>query len=86
MRVHLATDHAGFELKNSIKTYLIDKGYDVHGLKRRSSSLNTARIDHLYQDPNTDEQIWGSEHGLLRFKRIKSFSEEISEEWLNSKN
>ena len=33
MRVHLATDHAGFELKNSIKTYLIDKGYDVmdHG-------------------------------------------------------
>ena len=33
MRVHLATDPAGFELKNSIKTYLIDKGYDVmdHG-------------------------------------------------------
>ena len=33
MRVHLATDHAGLELKNSIKTYLIDKGYDVmdHG-------------------------------------------------------
>ena len=36
-------------------------------------------------DPNTDEQIWGSEHGLLRFKRIKSFSEEINEEWLDSK-
>ena len=33
MRVHLATDHAGLELKNSIKTYLINKGYDVmdHG-------------------------------------------------------
>ena len=33
MRVHLATDHAGLELKNSIKIYLIDKGYDVmdHG-------------------------------------------------------
>ena len=33
MRVHLATDHAGLELKNSIKSYLIDKGYDVmdHG-------------------------------------------------------
>ena len=29
MRIHLATDHAGLELKNSIKTYLIDKGYDV---------------------------------------------------------
>ena len=36
-------------------------------------------------DPNTDEQIWGSEHGLLRFKRIQSFSEEINDEWLNSK-
>ena len=33
MRIHVATDHAGLELKNSIKTYLIDKGYDVmdHG-------------------------------------------------------
>ena len=36
-------------------------------------------------DPKTDEQIWGSEHGLLKFKRIKSFSEEITDEWLNSK-
>ena len=33
MRIHIATDHAGLELKNSIKTYLINKGYDVmdHG-------------------------------------------------------
>ena len=31
--------------------FLLDKGYHVHGIKRRSSSLNTARIDHLYQDP-----------------------------------
>jgi GDPmannose 4,6-dehydratase len=30
---------------------LLDKGYEVHGLKRRSSSFNTGRIDHLYQDP-----------------------------------
>ena len=37
-------------------------------------------------DPKTDEQIWGSEHGLLRFKRIQSFSEEINDEWLNSKS
>ena len=36
-------------------------------------------------DPKTDEQIWGSEHGLLKFKRIKSFSEEINNEWLDSK-
>jgi len=31
---------------------LLDKGYQVHGLKRRSSSLNTGRVDHLYQDPH----------------------------------
>jgi len=32
--------------------YLLDKGYEVHGLKRRSSLFNTDRIDHLYQDPH----------------------------------
>ncbi|MDC0962307.1 GDP-mannose 4,6-dehydratase [Gammaproteobacteria bacterium] len=31
--------------------FLLDKGYEVHGIKRRSSSFNTDRIDHLYQDP-----------------------------------
>jgi len=31
---------------------LLEKGYDVHGVKRRSSSLNTARVDHLYADPH----------------------------------
>ena len=31
---------------------LLDKGYQVHGIKRRSSSFNTNRIDHLYQDPH----------------------------------
>lgn len=31
---------------------LLDKGYTVHGIKRRSSSFNTARIDHLYKDPH----------------------------------
>ena len=32
--------------------FLLDKGYIVHGIKRRSSSFNTERIDHLYQDPH----------------------------------
>src|ERR1700748_3399868 len=31
---------------------LLSKGYEVHGLIRRSSSFNTARIDHLYEDPH----------------------------------
>ena len=32
--------------------FLLKKGYEVHGIKRRSSSFNTDRIDHLYQDPH----------------------------------
>jgi len=32
--------------------FLLDKGYVVHGVKRRSSSFNTARVDHLYRDPH----------------------------------
>jgi len=32
--------------------FLIKKNYVVHGVKRRSSSFNTSRIDHLYQDPH----------------------------------
>ena len=35
--------------------FLIDKGYEVHGIKRRSSSLNTSRIDHLYKDPHDND-------------------------------
>ena len=34
---------------------LLEKGYEVHGLKRRTSLFNTARIDHLYQDPHEEE-------------------------------
>ena len=34
---------------------LLDKGYEVHGIKRRASSFNTSRIDHLYQDPHESD-------------------------------
>ena len=34
---------------------LLDKGYEVHGIKRRASQLNTDRIDHLYQDPHEED-------------------------------
>lgn len=34
--------------------FLLKKGYEVHGIKRRSSSFNTERIDHLYQDPHVE--------------------------------
>ncbi|RZJ00110.1 MAG: GDP-mannose 4,6-dehydratase, partial [Rubrivivax sp.] len=35
---------------------LLDKGYEVHGIKRRASSFNTERIDHLYQDPHEQDR------------------------------
>jgi GDPmannose 4,6-dehydratase len=35
---------------------LLDKGYEVHGVKRRASLFNTDRIDHLYQDPHADDR------------------------------
>ena len=36
--------------------FLLEKGYEVHGIKRRASSLNTQRIDHIYEDPHTESQ------------------------------
>ena len=35
--------------------FLLDKGYEVHGIKRRASTFNTSRIDHLYQDPHKSD-------------------------------
>jgi GDPmannose 4,6-dehydratase len=32
--------------------FLLEKGYEVHGIKRRASQLNTQRIDHIYEDPH----------------------------------
>jgi len=44
---------------------LLDKGYEVHGIKRRSSSLNTERVDHIYQDPQTDNARFILHYGDL---------------------
>ena len=44
---------------------LLDKGYEVHGIKRRASSFNTARIDHLYQDPHELDQRLTLHYGDL---------------------
>jgi GDPmannose 4,6-dehydratase len=44
---------------------LLAKGYQVHGIKRRSSSFNTDRIDHLYQDPHVDHQRFVLHYGDL---------------------
>jgi GDPmannose 4,6-dehydratase len=44
---------------------LLGKGYEVHGIKRRSSLFNTDRIDHLYQDPHVDHQRFKLHYGDL---------------------
>jgi len=44
---------------------LLSKGYIVHGIKRRASSFNTARIDHLYQDPHVDNRNFILHYGDL---------------------
>ena len=43
--------------------FLIKKGYFVHGVKRRSSSLNTARVDHIYQDPHEKKRNFFLHYG-----------------------
>ena len=45
--------------------FLLEKDYEVHGIKRRSSSLNTQRIDHIYKDPHSDNQNFILHYGDL---------------------
>jgi GDPmannose 4,6-dehydratase len=45
--------------------FLLQKGYEVHGIKRRSSSFNTHRIDHLYEDPHIENQNFVLHYGDL---------------------
>ncbi|MBF0584117.1 MAG: GDP-mannose 4,6-dehydratase [Magnetococcales bacterium] len=43
--------------------FLLQKGYEVHGIKRRSSQFNTHRIDHLYEDPHSENRSFILHHG-----------------------
>ena len=45
--------------------FLLKKGYEVHGIKRRSSSFNTERIDHLYEDPHSPKRSLYLHYGDL---------------------
>lgn len=45
--------------------FLLEKGYIVHGIKRRASSLNTQRVDHIYQDPHVDNANFKLHYGDL---------------------
>jgi GDPmannose 4,6-dehydratase len=48
-----------------LSEFLLKKGYEVHGVKRRSSSFNTQRIDHLYQDPHVENKHFILHYGDL---------------------
>lgn len=48
-----------------LSEFLLDKGYEVHGIKRRSSSFNTSRIENIYQDPHAEGSRFHLHHGDL---------------------
>ncbi|UWR30454.1 GDP-mannose 4,6-dehydratase [Sulfitobacter sp. W002] len=45
--------------------FLLEKGYEVHGIKRRASLFNTSRIDHIYEDPHNDNSRFHLHYGDL---------------------
>lgn len=61
---------------------LLKEGYKVHGLKRRSSSLNTERIDHLYQDPHSDAQLELTYGDLSDYASLSSWIGDIKPDLL----
>jgi len=79
VRQHGAAENGGSEMSRKVALitgitgqdgaylteFLLKKGYQVHGVKRRSSSFNTARIDHLYQDPHEQDRRMVLHYGDL---------------------
>ena len=49
---------------------LLAKGYEVHGIKRRASSFNTKRIDHLYRDPHEANVRFFLHHGDVTGRQV----------------
>ena len=62
---HGMTDNMFNRLHDVIDEFLLSKNYIVHGIKRRSSSFNTGRIDHLYQDPHENNPKFILHYGDL---------------------
>tara|TARA_B100000925_G_scaffold171416_1_gene129105 strand:+ start:5698 stop:6777 length:1080 start_codon:yes stop_codon:yes gene_type:complete len=64
MKVALITGVTGQD-GSYLAEFLLEKGYEVHGIKRRASSLNTQRIDHIYQDPHEKNPRFKLHYGDL---------------------
>jgi len=63
-RVALITGITGQD-GSYLAEFLLEKGYEVHGIKRRASSFNTERIDHIYQDPHIKDPKFYLHYGDL---------------------
>lgn len=63
-RVALITGITGQD-GSYLAEFLLEKGYEVHGIKRRASSFNTERIDHIYQDPHLENKNFVLHYGDL---------------------
>ena len=57
--------------------FLLEKGYEVHGIKRRSSLFNTDRIDHLYENPQGEQKVYSPLWRLVRFNEFSSYYKKI---------
>jgi GDPmannose 4,6-dehydratase len=64
MKKALITDINGQD-GSYLAEFLLEKGYEVHGIKRRASSFNTQRVDHIYQDPHIEHQRFILHYGDL---------------------
>ena len=64
MKIALITGITGQD-GSYLAEFLLEKGYEVHGIKRRASSLNTERIDHIYQDSHEDNARFFLHYGDL---------------------
>ena len=64
MKIALITGITGQD-GSYLAELLLEKGYEVHGIKRRASSLNTQRIDHIYQDPHDSNPRFRLHYGDL---------------------
>lgn len=64
MKVALITGITGQD-GSYLAEFLLEKGYEVHGIKRRASSFNTERVDHIYQDPHSDNPCFYLHYGDL---------------------
>ena len=64
MKIALITGVTGQD-GSYLAEFLLKKGYEVHGIKRRASSFNTQRVDHIYQDPHVENKNFVLHYGDL---------------------